>query len=167
MVNHPRMYSVIDHRNFRRNFYPAAIGSSVSFDYSYTLDPVYCCRNAMRWPGSKMPAPKKYWTAVASGDPTVEVVNTTAETFVQGSPVLLNHLPGSVINIGDANANIHRINQQPTGYWSAAYNFDGTIYTTTADGSINALSALPIDLNLQVGPSPAIGEYILSPLPSR
>lgn len=144
-------------------FTPAAIGSSVSFDYSYTLDPVYVAAEAYALAWVQNAGTKEVLNSGASGDPTVEVVNTTAETFVQGSTGAAEPFAGSVINIGDANANIHiaLTSNQPAD-WSATYNFDGDTYTTTADGSINALSTLPIDLNVQVGPTPAIGEYTIT-----
>ena len=87
----------------------------------------------------------------------------TAATFAQGTIGAANAFEGNIINIGDANANIEitLAASQPAD-WSSDFVYNGTTYTTTASASINALSELPIDLNVNVGATSGIGEYTIT-----
>lgn len=142
---------------------PAAIGSSVSFDYSYTYDAVYVPANMMTLAWVQNVATKEVLNSGAAGDPAVEVVNMSAAAFTQGTVGGANAFAGDIINLGDANANIDiTLTASQPGDWSAEFVYNGTTYTSTASSTINALSTLPIDLNVNVGSTSAIGEYTIT-----
>lgn len=141
-------------------FTPAAIGSSVSFDYTYTYDGIFVPENMYTLAWVQNTATKEVLNSGATGDPAVEVVNTTAAVFSQGTIGATNLFNGNIINLGDANANINiTLTANQPGDWSANFVYDGNTYTTTASSSINALNTLPIAINVTVGATSAIGEY--------
>jgi len=144
-------------------FTPAAVGSSVTFDYSYDLDAEFVAENMYVIAWVQNVASKEVLNSGATGDPAIEIVNTTTSTFVQGTVGAASAFTGNVINLGDANANIEMTlaANQPAD-WSANYTYNGSTYTTTASGSISALNTLPLGINVTVGPTPAIGEYTLT-----
>ena len=142
---------------------PAAIGSSVSFDYSYDLAAEYVAENMYAIAWVQNVSSKDILNSGASGDPQVEVVNTTTATFAQGTIGAANAFEGNIINIGDANANIEiTLSASQPADWSSNFVYNGTTYTTTASASINALSELPINLNVNVGATSGIGEYTIT-----
>ena len=139
---------------------PAAVGSSVSFDYSYELDPIYVADEIYTLAWVQNSSTKEVLNSGATGDPSVEVVPVSLASFTQGTVGGAQEFSGDVINIGDANANIDiTLESNQPGDWSASYTYNGTEYTSTASVSINAMASLPIMLNVNVGPTPAIGEY--------
>jgi hypothetical protein len=141
----------------------AAVGSSVSFDYSYDLVGAYVAENMYTIAWVQNTATKDILNSGASGDPQVEVVNMTAASFAQGTVGAANAFEGNIINIGDANANIEiTLDASQPADWSSNFVYNGTTYTTTASTSINALSELPVDLNVTVGASSGIGEYTIT-----
>ncbi len=141
-------------------FTPAAVGSSVVYDWSYAIDPVYDPAEAYALVWVQNSSTKEILNSGIPGDPSIEVVNSAAETFVQGVSGTPETFGGDLINIGDANANVTlTLSADQPADWSASFTFDGGTYTTTTDGSINALATLPIVLNVNVGATSAIGEY--------
>ncbi len=145
-------------------FTPAAVGSSVSFDYTYTLDPIYVDEEiyALAWVQNS--GTKEVLNSGTANDPDIEVVNTSVNTFVQGTIGAGTAFTGQVLNLSDAegmNISIAFSADQP-GDWSASYTYDGTTYTGSTDAFVAASDDIPVTLNVIVGPTPAIGEYALT-----
>lgn len=144
-------------------FTPAAVGSSVSFDYVYAYDGALVPENMYTLAWVQNTATKEVLNSGATGDPSVEIVNTTASSFIQGTIGGAAAFSGNVINLGVASANIEMelVSNQPAD-WTSNYTYNGATYTTTASGSINGITTLPLGINVTVGPTPAIGEYTLT-----
>lgn len=143
---------------------PAAIGSSVSFDYSYELDPIYVDENiyALAWVQNS--STKEVINSGSASDPDVEVINTSAATFVQGTVGGATPFTGNILNLNDAegmNMHFEFAADQP-GDWSASYTYDGTTYTGATDAYIAGAGDKDVTFNINVGASAAIGEYYLT-----
>lgn len=142
---------------------PAALGSSVSFDYSYTLDPVYVDAQIYALAWVQNTSSKEVLNSGAAGDPALEVVNISTATFVEGAIGSPEAFVGNIINLGAANSNINisLTSNQPAD-WNSSFDYNGSTYTTSAAVSINGSTTLPIDLNVNVGSTAAIGEYTIT-----
>jgi hypothetical protein len=143
---------------------PAAVGSSVSFDYSYELDPVYVDENiyALAWVQNS--STKEVLNSGSANDPDVEVINTTAATFVQGTVGSATTFTGQILNLSDADGmNMHfEFNTDQPADWSANYIYNGTTYTGATDVYLDASGDEGVEFNITVGPTSAIGEYTLT-----
>lgn len=143
---------------------PAAIGSSVSFDYSYELDPIYVEEEiyALAWVQNS--STKEVLNSGSAMDPDIEVINNSANTFVQGTIGAASLFNGQVLNLSDAdgmNMHFEFATDQP-GDWTASYTYNGSTYTGAMDAYIAASADVPVTLNVNVGPTPAIGEYFIT-----
>lgn len=143
---------------------PAAIGSSVTFDYSYTLDPIYVEENiyALAWVQNS--STKEVLNSGSASDPDVEVINTTAATFVQGTVGSATTFTGQILNLSDADGmNMHfEFNADQPADWSANYTYNGTTYTGATDVYLDASGDEGVEFSITVGPTSAIGEYTLT-----
>jgi len=143
---------------------PAAIGGSVAFDYSYTLEPEYVAEEIYALVWVQNSASKEVLNSGSAMDPDIEVINTSVNTFVQGTIGAASTFNGQVLNLSDAagmNMHIEFSAQQP-GDWTASYTYDGTTYTGATDVSIAASGDVPVSINVNVGATPAVGEYMLT-----
>ncbi|MEZ5012782.1 MAG: T9SS type A sorting domain-containing protein [Chitinophagales bacterium] len=138
----------------------AGMGGSTILDYSYTLAPEYDATEmyALVWVYNS--STKEVLNSGATGDPAIEVINAADATFVHGTNGSAQSFDGIVANIGDADMNmeISLASDQP-GDWSSSFTFNGNTYTDFASASVGGLAELPLELNVNVGPTAAIGEY--------
>ncbi|MBK7037688.1 MAG: Omp28-related outer membrane protein [Bacteroidetes bacterium] len=142
---------------------PAALGSSVTFDYSYELDPIYVDEQIYTLAWVQNASTKEVLNSGAAGDPQVEVYNIAPIVFTNGTAGSPETFTGNVENLGVSNANITiTLTKSEPADWSSSFDYNGMNYTTTASSSINALSVLPIDLEVNVGTSAGIGEYTIT-----
>lgn len=142
---------------------PAAPGSSVSFDYTYELDPVYVDDQIYALAWVQDVSSKEVLNSGSAMDPNVEVINTATNTFVQGTTGAASTFSGEVLNLSDAdgmNINIDFIADQP-GDWTASYTYNGTTYTGATSAYLAPSDDIPVTLNVNVGSTAAIGEYTI------
>ncbi|HNV99957.1 MAG TPA: Omp28-related outer membrane protein [Chitinophagales bacterium] len=145
-------------------FTPAAIGGSVSFDYSYELVDDYIAENMYALAWVQESGSKNVLNSGSALDPDIEVINLSTNTFVQGVSGAATAFSGQVLNLSDAmgmNIDIDFAVTQP-GDWSASYTYDGTTYTGATSAYVGASGDVPVGLNVNVGPTPAIGEYTIT-----
>ncbi len=142
---------------------PAVMGSSVSFDYSYELDPIYDETQIYALAWIQNTSTKEVLNSGATGDPSIEVVSLSTATFTEEIAGGTEDFMGDVINLGDADANITitLAANHPAG-WSASFSYMGNNYTDVAYVTVGALAVEGIDLNVVVGATSAIGEYTIT-----
>ncbi|MFN0275656.1 MAG: T9SS type A sorting domain-containing protein [Chitinophagales bacterium] len=137
----------------------ASTGSSIEYDYSYPLDSEYDDDEIYVVAWVQNSTTKEILNSGATGDPDVEVVNVSDNTFTEEGGMF----ESNVINLGDADANltITLDAQQPAG-WDASLMYDGTTITSGSTVTSDALSEIPLHVHVMTGAGSGIGSYTVT-----
>ncbi len=137
----------------------ADIGESVSFDFSYDLDDVWVEDEIYVLAWVQQSATKEILNSGATGDPSLEYVNASANIFTNAGGTFNS----SVINVGGASESftISFEANQPAD-WSASYTYDGNTYTGDYSASLSAGGLEDIVLSVTTGTSVGVGEYVIT-----
>ncbi len=137
----------------------APVGSSVSFDYSYELDPLWQEDEIYALVWVQNSSSKEVLNSGAPGDPPLEYVNTSSVLFTQGGGSF-----GSIVNnIGDIDEGftVTLTVEQPAD-WSASYTYGGSTYSGAFSTSATAGELEDLTLNVETGTTPGVGFYTLT-----
>ena len=142
---------------------PAAIGDSVKFTYTYTLDlAVWDTTQIYSIAFIQNETTKNIVNSGSSIDPDWELV-PLSHSFMKGNPGDSRTFHYNLINLG-GNAENFRLKMtsvNPTD-WSANFVVNGNTYTDSVDMSIPAKTTLPLDINVMIGDMAALGTYAIS-----
>jgi thiol-disulfide isomerase/thioredoxin len=138
---------------------PAAIGSSVSYDYSYELDASWVEEEIYVVAWLQNSSTKEILNSGATGDPGLELANTTENIFTQAG----GSFNAVVSNVGTAGEGftISFDANQPAD-WSASYTYAGMTYTGDYSTSLSAGVTEDVVLNVSTGTTPGVGEYTIT-----
>lgn len=137
----------------------AAIGESVSFDYSYDLDDVWVEDEIYVLAWVQQTVTKEILNSGATGDPKLEYVNTSENIFTNAGGTFNS----SVMNVGDAGESftISFVANQPAD-WTASYSYAGNTYTGDHTATLSGGGVEEITLSVSTGTSVGVGEYIIT-----
>ena len=142
---------------------PAATGDSVIFNYSYALD-------LANWDTSRI-----YSIAYVQNNSGKEVLNSGSALdlewelvsqdtlFKKGTIGNTTNFSTQLSNLADLSENyrIKFFSSEPVN-WSSSFEYNSVNYTDSVDINMNPKTSLDIDISVQPGATPAIGEYFFS-----
>ncbi|MFH1319034.1 MAG: T9SS type A sorting domain-containing protein [Bacteroidota bacterium] len=144
-------------------YIPAPLGDSLVFNYTYSLD-------TANWDTSQIyvvafvqrDTDKEVINSGSSNDPRWEMLNSGA-TFLESMPGNTGSFSAQLSNMSNTSESyrIKFIAQHPID-WSADYIYNSTTYTDSIDITLTPKTTVDLDINVQTGNTPGIGEYRIS-----
>lgn len=141
-------------------YVPAAIGSTVEYNYSYTVDAKWV--EAQVYPIAYVQniATKSILQSGTSKDEKVEAVNTETAVFQKGNKVDGNQFSFALNNLSKDPVTLKiSLNGTWPSDWSGSVEIDGKQYADGDEIIVDAFANVAGKLNVSVGNLPGIGEF--------
>ncbi len=141
-------------------YVPAAIGSNVEYNYSYTVDPTW--KEDQIYPISYVQniATKEIIQSGTSRDDKIEAVNTETATFQKGKQNVANQFNFSINNLSDSSVTLQvSLSGTWPSNWSGVVEVNGNQYVDGDNFTVDAKTNVSGKLTITVGSLPGIGEF--------
>jgi hypothetical protein len=146
------------------NVTPAATGSSVTFNYTYTIDPTWVAANIKVVSFLQNTTTKEVLNVGTVGDPVINysLSNPTTEISNVATGVATSFSLTSG-NTGNANEDfVYTLTSDAPSDWVSNFNIDANNYTSTATITANAGSNANITVNVTPGATRGVATYTLT-----
>lgn len=143
---------------------PAATGSSVSFNYTYTIDPNWIAANIKVVSFLQNTVTKEVLNVGTVGDPIINYSLSSPSTDISnvaaGVATSFNLTTG---NTGNANEDfIYTLTSDAPGDWTSNFSIGGNTYTSTDTITSTAGSSSAITINVTPGATRGVATYTLT-----
>jgi len=138
----------------------AAIGSSVEYNYSYTVDAKWIENQIYPIAYVQNIATKDIIQSGTTRDDKIEAVNTETATFQKGKQTQTNQFNFNINNLSDSSVTL-KISLSGTwpSNWSGVVEVNGNQYIDGEEFTVDAKANLKGKLTVSVGSLPGIGEF--------
>jgi hypothetical protein len=143
---------------------PAAVGSSVTFTYTYNEDPAWNLANIKVIAFVQNNSTKEVINVGSTFDPVINYTLSSPAAQVQaGSPAGTTSFSLTSSNTGNASEQFtYTLTSTAPANWNANFMIGSATYTSTATVSVNAGASNSIAVNVMPGSTPAVGEFTLT-----
>lgn len=143
---------------------PAAIGSSVTLNYTYTEDAAWNTANLKVIAFVQNSSTKEILNSGTTTDPIINyTLGTTGAVSAQGTTSAATSFSLTSMNSGSASEDfIYTLTTDAPGDWSANFTVNSTTFTSTGTVTTAAGASNAITINVTPGTTPFVGTYTLT-----
>lgn len=146
------------------NYTPAAIGSSVTFNYNYLENGAWNSANIKVVAFVQNNTTKEVLNSGTVSDPTINyTLGISGASGAEGAPSMPTSFGLSSMNLGSSSEDfIYTLTTDAPGDWSANFDVNSTPFTTTGTVTTAAGATNAININVTPGTTPFVATYTLT-----